>query len=857
MGATYTAYPNLNTPDEVISKMYEFVVDKGYNIVQALTDDLDIYDRSQPDGKKFTFMDKGGEYFINMRSQNGLNIFGLNDEILQDGVSKSANTDPKLSGVGMVVSEAWSDSARWYNQYNVPLKLANTDATDVLGAYMPVPKGEHIPEVPEPEEVLEPDPVDEPEQPELPEPPTPPQRPELEEIPPEPPRPVIPGFLYNYDNDNRNFYGRYEPGGELNHRLDNGQIGFNYATTLGPATTFNKDAYIEEYVPRFCYDPNTLNYYSDILPDYVLVYASRYNSHGVVQTASGTSLVNQYTIGGSFSQHAAWSGGYTADGYDANNNTPSRDEWKVYMPTAQELGLTQDSSGNIVGVDPSVHGGGSNTVRWDYIRVPAIDSRGNLAYSASNFILAVTPYLSEEYQQRTFNFVKSNTNWGNSFNRYFAREHLFYFDREQSNGNWVYWPHCSGVMCFIKRTDYQRMVDATRTLEEWTNKTSQEWQDYLQQKQTLEDMNAQTEAQYNLDYADYLAAKQAYDDAVAALTQAYTDAMNAYNQYLIDKARYEDYLILLQRYQKYLEDLEKAKYYYTLYCNEVLSPDNDDISTITFSLLKSNDDYYQVSHLIVGNLVKYENWAGGIIFSGSANRYNMIPANDLYKHNKTSDSVIYPVLSSGKITNTYLRIDIDNAPDESRGHILWASSGEDNITGKPLSMPIRTGSGTVKYGNGEIPHYYYMQSHDRLDSGRNVNTLNCITINMPIFAAVRVDPDVLDNYAAAGEVLGVYFVSMYNIQTSSVYEINYPASNDTCQAFSVGKRRGMYGFDGISIKQMDTPIGEGGTSTSGGSGGGGGDTSTDPFPSIIGNYQSTYPDTYRTDTGVREPLGIS
>jgi hypothetical protein len=89
---------------------------------------------------------------------------------------------------------------------------------------------------------------------------------------------------------------------------------------------------------------------------------------------------------------------------------------------------------------------------------------------------------------------------------------------------------------------------------------------------------------------------------------------------------------------------------------------------------------------------------------------------------------------------------------------------------------------------------------------------------MPIYVAVRVDPDVLDNYASAGEVLGVYFVSMYNIQTSSVYEINYPASDDTCQAFSVGKRRGVYGFDGISIKQMDTPIGAGDTPTSGNSG---------------------------------------
>jgi hypothetical protein len=98
---------------------------------------------------------------------------------------------------------------------------------------------------------------------------------------------------------------------------------------------------------------------------------------------------------------------------------------------------------------------------------------------------------------------------------------------------------------------------------------------------------------------------------------------------------------------------------------------------------------------------------------------------------------------------------------------------------------------------------------------------------MPIFAAVLVDPDELNNYAAAGEVLGVYFVSMYNIQTSSVYEINYPSSNDTCQAFSVGKRRGVYGFDGISIKQMDTAIGAGDTPSGGSSGNSGSGDSND------------------------------
>ena len=252
-----------------------------------------------------------------------------------------------------------------------------------------------------------------------------------------------------------------------------------------------------------------------------------------------------------------------------------------------------------------------------------------------------------------------------------------------------------------------------------------------------------------------------------------------------------------------MSKLDEIKYKYTLFCNEVKN-DGGTESTLIFSLMKSKGDWFQVSHLVVGNIDKYDVWNGGIFFSGSANRYNMKVANKLYSNSaKTLDSNIYPVLSSGKDTNTFLRIDIDNAPSDSRGNIRWASSGEDNITGKKLSLTIRTGNGTIPYGNGEILHFYYLQSHSRLDSGRNVNTLNCITLNLPIFMAVSVDPDDLQNYAAVGEVRGVYFISMFNLQTSSVYTINRSDSTESCQGFSVGRRRGQYGYDGISILQQD------------------------------------------------------
>ena len=250
---------------------------------------------------------------------------------------------------------------------------------------------------------------------------------------------------------------------------------------------------------------------------------------------------------------------------------------------------------------------------------------------------------------------------------------------------------------------------------------------------------------------------------------------------------------------------------YTLYCNNIVEPSD----TLIFSVVAENvggDAYrghdYRAVHLACGMLRKYDNWEGGFWFTGSTVPSMIKSAYDLFAKSslededafyEIKDSGILPILSSGSVSNTFLRIDIDDAPKESRGYIRWASSGTDNITGKPMSMPVRVSGG----GNGLIPHYANMQSQNKLDWGRNINTLNCITLNMPNYMAVRVDPDVLNNYAACGQVTGVYYVSMLNMQTSYLYEMNYPRSQDLCEVFSYSMRRGRYGFDGISIRQVE------------------------------------------------------
>ena len=244
----------------------------------------------------------------------------------------------------------------------------------------------------------------------------------------------------------------------------------------------------------------------------------------------------------------------------------------------------------------------------------------------------------------------------------------------------------------------------------------------------------------------------------------------------------------------YDDSNKELNYTYSLFCNNVTSEEAD---TIVFTIMKENDTFRQCAHIVLGELHPYTTWTGGVFFSASADRTMLATCWKCFLHDYLgSDQFILPVLSSGEISNTFLRIDIDAAPTASRGFILWASSGSDNVTGKRLSLPIRVGS-----GNGRIPNYALLQSKESLDWGRNINTLNCLTINLPIYFAVQIDPDGLNVYGSVGQVLGVYFVCTLNMQTSGVYKLNYPSNTEICQIFPMGMRRGAYGFDGISIKQ--------------------------------------------------------
>ena len=48
----YKEYNHLSSPNEVLEAIASYIKEKGYEVVQDVIDDLNIYDRTTTDGKK-------------------------------------------------------------------------------------------------------------------------------------------------------------------------------------------------------------------------------------------------------------------------------------------------------------------------------------------------------------------------------------------------------------------------------------------------------------------------------------------------------------------------------------------------------------------------------------------------------------------------------------------------------------------------------------------------------------------------------------------------------------------------------------------------------------------------------------
>lgn len=693
---SFVVYKNLKTPNEVLEKMSLYVKSKNYTVVEDLQDDVDIYDGVETDGKRFIFKSKGDSYHIRLRSCNGYQIFGSYDLTVQDTLNHSNFYDKRLRGVGMTVSDDYTEGDRWYYAYNAPV-AKNT--LDVLGAYMPVPEmnGE-LPEQQPPVAPTEPtavaSPGDAPTKPTPPTRPTPPSvnppTPPVKEIVPTPPEPVRPtgAYVYKYSDGNSNF-NAVDGRPAIN-------VGGNGAKILVM---------------------DNISMPSSLQGKYVFVAKD--------VSAGGRGLI-------------------------------SLAEGKSYTLSADISNLTESDISTTATSPSDIYSG------YEY------------RFSVNNSTV----------------FLKATT------------------------GSGTY-----AMLCVMKVSDYTTFVDFNAVHQAWVDKTSPAWNEYRAKEAQAQANYDNAMAQYNTEKAQYDSTISAYNDKLAQYNSDveaynaqhqtyllaladYTHRADAYNAYLhaMEQYRtaYNAYSAELDAYNAYLEEYARLAYKYDLYCNEVVFGESDNSSIIIFSLVKANGTCYQTTHLLVGDVIKYDAWNGGIIFSGSANRYNMIACNNVYKDSNRT-KVTYPLLGSTDITNTYLRISAVRITDGAG----WASSGADNITGLKMSLPIRDGSVTNITGNGVVKNYKFLQSANRLDWGKNVSVATGSTTDLPIDVSVITKPIQFNNYACVGRLYGVYFISLLNTQTAGVYGINKVISNGTCQVFPMERRRGYYGFDGISILQQE------------------------------------------------------
>lgn len=234
-----------------------------------------------------------------------------------------------------------------------------------------------------------------------------------------------------------------------------------------------------------------------------------------------------------------------------------------------------------------------------------------------------------------------------------------------------------------------------------------------------------------------------------------------------------------------------------LYCNTISDP--ADLLVISLEL---EEGLFQ--HLAVASTQKVGGWIGGTIYSGSRNSANMFSADWSATTIENDSSHLFGM---SKSANTFLRCDIDSAPLRTPS-VLWASSGPDDkttvskgYTGKLLALPVTDITALTEAWFPKVPHYGYLQSQDSKDIGRNANTLNCISVNMPISVYVQRDPDALRNYSQVGYVPGLNFISMRNVAPGQLYEISYPSSGNLYQVFPHVRRGGAFGYDGFSVKQ--------------------------------------------------------
>ena len=219
--------------------------------------------------------------------------------------------------------------------------------------------------------------------------------------------------------------------------------------------------------------------------------------------------------------------------------------------------------------------------------------------------------------------------------------------------------------------------------------------------------------------------------------------------------------------------------------------------------------YVQIFSVFLIYNLKNELQLGAITGTMSADEVPDVSVYDITSGISVTDvnaiSNVYKMpYSTGENTVTYGLSMIDGMRERN---IPWASTspkGTKNYTGKHMATSISM----TGYENDmpKIPKYSYLQSANPLDYGRNANTLNCLTIALPIALYYLRDPDILENYSQMWYVEGMSFISLKYIAPCKRYEIGYPASGVMQMVYPAYVKKGKCGYDGFSIPRPSDEV---------------------------------------------------
>lgn len=767
-------YKHITTPNQLISDMYEFVKECGYDVFEELTQDRNIYDEKTYDGLKFGIYNRNGTHFVQFRSANGINIFDILDGEKLNNSSYKIDYK-RYSGVGLIASESFDKYNKWFIQGNSPMtyssSLASGDISQsyACGCFMPLPSVKE-PSI-EGKELEEYEghynmPVKPPGV-EYPEAPTPPKAP-----PPE--------FVIRHYEDKNDYDDEFTSGlvGEDGNKIKRMVVG----DKINPIT--------QKPYGNFIIFDKLFHKYSD---DFVVV--------GYMKYGQTTYIPKDADV------YETW------ERFGINSKEPltidalNDDKANKYTVKLTHPGYTIPKSADVNVLEEDVsafkklygfgtlRGSSSGGIKYNFAEIRLIKhlKGGGSKFSGlsgSCYLVAMpndewdkivnAPALQDTYQKELEEYNIKLKAWQEECEK-ITEKHKEAIEKYNSD-------------FYLYKMSTKYIKDYIAWISGYPDNKYKEFLDYYN---SLFDYTLYCNDSIGSDYNSrgnsliFSLVKQPYKKILSINVSIDLDIPE------LPKELEEQYFTDKDKVAEYNEKLKKV-YNKLKKCNEDIIQFNKDIRNRNNLVYDDTpvEGFFQTTHLAVCDIEPFDAYdETGFLISGSAN--SLMLDKDCYKiydDEELSDTYTRPLFGSSDKSTTFMRV--YNKEMEKRG-IFWASSGTDKLTGSSILLPVRTPQ--INTNTKEvIPSYEYLQADSPLSWGNNFTAVSGLTLRLTLYVCYK--DETAGGYRPVGNILNAHYVSLWNMQTAGIYNFSYPFVTTKDQVFPFGRRRGIMGFDGVSIR---------------------------------------------------------